>query len=142
MTTQFSTIYTSFQEYSAYWELNNSPRQLQAVLWRLYKIIYFLNKIVTLLILFIKTSNRSSFLSIKLLFSGFQISFPIFLNNLLYKKISYCNCNRHLMFFFMSGVWHITVEWKIIDNFSKMIYQKNENVWWKARYIKVSILFI
>ena len=26
---------------------------------------------------FIKTSNRSSFLSIKLLFSGFQISFPI-----------------------------------------------------------------
>ena len=32
-------------------ELNNSPRQLQAVLWRLYayKIIYFLNKIVTLL---------------------------------------------------------------------------------------------
>ena len=51
MTTQFSTIYTSFQEYSAYCELNNSPRQLQAVLWRLYayKIIYFLNKIVTLL---------------------------------------------------------------------------------------------
>jgi hypothetical protein len=30
---------------------------------------------------FIKTSNRSSFLSIKLLFSGFQISFPMFLNN-------------------------------------------------------------
>jgi hypothetical protein len=25
-----STIYTSYQEYSAYWELNNSPRQLQA----------------------------------------------------------------------------------------------------------------
>ena len=51
MTTQFSTIYTSFQEYSAYRELNNSLRQLQAVLWRLYayKIIYFLNKIVTLL---------------------------------------------------------------------------------------------
>ena len=47
MTTQFSTIYTSFQEYSAYWELNNSPRQLQAVY--AYKIIYFLNKIVTLL---------------------------------------------------------------------------------------------
>ena len=88
MTTQFSTIYTYFQEYSAYWELNNSPRQLQAVLWRpyAYKIIYFLNKIVTLLILFIKTSNRSSFLSIKLLFSGFQISFPIFLNNLPAKK--------------------------------------------------------
>ena len=33
---------------------------------------------------FIKTSN---FLSIKLLFSGFQISFPMFLNNLLYKKL-------------------------------------------------------
>ena len=51
MTTQFSTIYTSFQEYSTYCELNNSQRQLQAVLWRLYayKIIYFLNKIVTLL---------------------------------------------------------------------------------------------
>ena len=51
MTTQFSTIYTSVQEYSAYLELNNSPRQLEAVLWRLYayKIIYFLNKIVTLL---------------------------------------------------------------------------------------------
>ena len=47
---------------------------------------------------FIKTSNRSSFLSIKLLFSGFQISFPMFLNNLLCKKTSYCNCNRHLMF--------------------------------------------
>ena len=43
---------------------------------------------------------------------------------------------------FMSGVWHITVEWKIIDKFSKMLYQKNENVLWKARYIKVSILFI
>ena len=27
---------------------------------------------------FIKTSNRSSFCSIKLLFSGFQISFPCF----------------------------------------------------------------
>ena len=42
MTTQFSTIYTLNT-------LNNSPRQLQAVLWRLYayKIIYFLNKIVT-----------------------------------------------------------------------------------------------
>jgi hypothetical protein len=36
MTTLFSTIYTSFQEYSAYWELNNSLRQLQAVLWGLY----------------------------------------------------------------------------------------------------------
>ena len=47
---------------------------------------------------FIKTSNRSSFLSIKLLFSGFQISFPMFLNNLLCKKNSYCNCNRNLMF--------------------------------------------
>ena len=35
---------------------------------------------------FIKTSNRSSFLSIKLLFSGFQISFPMFLNNLLMQK--------------------------------------------------------
>ena len=46
---------------------------------------------------FIKTSNRSSFLSIKLLFSGFQISFPMFLNNLLCKKTSYCNCNRHLI---------------------------------------------
>jgi hypothetical protein len=45
MTTQFSTIYTSFQENSAYWELNNSPRQLQAILWRLYayKIIYVRN---------------------------------------------------------------------------------------------------
>ena len=43
---------------------------------------------------------------------------------------------------FMSGVWHITVGWKIIDKFSKMLYQKNENVLWKARYIKVSILFI
>ena len=31
---------------------------------------------------FIKTSNRSSLFSIKLLFSGFQISFPMFLNNL------------------------------------------------------------
>jgi hypothetical protein len=47
---------------------------------------------------FIKTSNRSSFLSIKLLFSGFQISFPIFLNTLLCKITSYCNCNRHIMF--------------------------------------------
>jgi hypothetical protein len=47
---------------------------------------------------FIKTSNRSSFLRIKLLFSGFQISFPIFLNNLLCKKTSYCNCNRQLKF--------------------------------------------
>ena len=47
---------------------------------------------------FIKTSNKSSFLSIKLLFSGFQISFPIFLNNLLCKITSYCNCNRHIMF--------------------------------------------
>ena len=47
---------------------------------------------------FIKTSNRSSFLSIKLLFSGFQISFPMFLNNLLCKNTSYCNCNLHLMF--------------------------------------------
>ena len=48
---------------------------------------------------FIKTSNRSSFLSINLLFSGFQISFPMFLNNLvlLCKNTSYCNCNRHLM---------------------------------------------
>ena len=36
---------------------------------------------------FIKTSNRSSFLSIKLLFSGFQISFPMFLNNLLCKSL-------------------------------------------------------
>ena len=36
---------------------------------------------------FIKTSNRSSFLSIKLLFSGFQISFPMFLNKLLCKKL-------------------------------------------------------
>ena len=91
---------------------------------------------------FIKTSNRSSFLSIKLLLnSGFQISFPMFLNNLLCKKTSYCYCNRHLMFF-MSGVWHITVEWKIIDKFSKILYQKNENVLWKARYIKVSIIFI
>ena len=42
----------------------------------------------------------------------------------------------------MAGVWHITVEWKIIDKFSKMLYQKNENVLWKARYIKVSIMFI
>jgi hypothetical protein len=42
----------------------------------------------------------------------------------------------------MSGVWHITVEWKIVDKFSKMLYQKNENVLWRARYIKVSILFI
>jgi hypothetical protein len=41
----------------------------------------------------------------------------------------------------MSGVWHITVEGKIMDKFSKMLYQKNENVLWKARYIKVSILF-
>ena len=51
MATQFSTIYTSVQEYSAYLELNNSPRQLQAVLLRLYayKLIYFLNKIVALL---------------------------------------------------------------------------------------------
>ena len=47
---------------------------------------------------FIKTSNRSSFLSIKLLFSGFQISFLMFLNNLICKKTSYCNCNLHLMF--------------------------------------------
>jgi hypothetical protein len=30
----------------------------------------------------------------------------------------------------MSGVWHITVEWKIIDKFSNMLYQKNENVLW------------
>ena len=36
---------------------------------------------------FVKTSNRSSFLSIKLLLSGFQISFPMFLNNLLCKKL-------------------------------------------------------
>jgi hypothetical protein len=35
----------------------------------------------------------------------------------------------------MSGVWHITVEWKIIDKFSKMLYQKNGNVLWKARYM-------
>jgi hypothetical protein len=42
----------------------------------------------------------------------------------------------------MSGVWHITVEWKIIDKFSKMLYQKNENVLWKARYIKVSIFHL
>ena len=47
---------------------------------------------------FIKTSNISSFLSIKLIFSGFQISFLMFLNNLLCKKTSYCNCNGHLMF--------------------------------------------
>ena len=47
---------------------------------------------------FIKTSNISSFLSIKLIFSGFQISFLMFLNNLLGKKTSYCNCNGHLMF--------------------------------------------
>ena len=47
---------------------------------------------------FIKTSNRSSFLIIKLLFSGFQISFPIFLNNLLCKNTSYCNCKQHLMY--------------------------------------------
>jgi hypothetical protein len=32
----------------------------------------------------------------------------------------------------MSGVWHITVGWKIVDKFSKMLYQKNENVLWKA----------
>ena len=70
---------------------------------------------------FIKTSNRSSFLSIKLLFSGFQISFPMFLNNLLCKKTSYCN--QHLMF--------LCQECDILllnDKFSKMLYQKNENV--------------
>jgi hypothetical protein len=37
MATQFSTIYTSVQEYSAYLELNNSPRQLQAVLQNIKK---------------------------------------------------------------------------------------------------------
>ena len=90
---------------------------------------------------FIKTSNRSSFLSIKLLFSGFQISFPMFLYNLLCKK-NFLLQLQSTFNVFMSGVWHITVEWKIIDKFSKMPYQKNENVLWKARYIKVSILFI
>ena len=47
---------------------------------------------------FIKTSNRSSFLSTKLIFSGFQISSPMFLNNLFCKQTSYCNCNPHLLF--------------------------------------------
>ena len=91
---------------------------------------------------FTKTTNKSSFLSINLLFSGFQISFPMFLNNLPCKKTSYCNCNWHLMFLCQEcGIQKcITVEWKIIDKFSKMLYQKNENVLWKARYIKVFCL--
>ena len=67
---------------------------------------------------FIKTSNRSSFLSIKLLFSGFQISFPMFLNNLLYKKTSYCNCNRHLMFLYQECDILLLNE-KLLINFQK-----------------------
>ena len=37
---------------------------------------------------------------------------------------------------FMSGVWHITVGWKIIDKFSKMLYQKNENVYERQDILK------
>ena len=67
---------------------------------------------------FIKTSNRSSFLSIKLLFSGFQIRFPMFLNNLLCKQTSYCNCNQHLMFLFQE--WDILLlKEKLSINFQK-----------------------
>ena len=66
----------------------------------------------------IKTSNRSSFLSIKLLFSGFQISFSMFLNNLLCKKTSYCNCNRHLMFLYQKCDILLLNE-KLLINFQK-----------------------
>ena len=59
---------------------------------------------------FIKTSNRSSFLSIKLLFSGFQISFSIIYSAKKLPTAIAIDINV-----FMSGVWHITVEWKIID---------------------------
>jgi hypothetical protein len=43
------------------------------------------SKMVKMDLKFIKTSNRSSFLSMKLLFSGFQISFPMFLKFTLQK---------------------------------------------------------
>ena len=82
---------------------------------------------------FIKTSNRLSFLSIKLLFSGFQISFPMFLNNLL--------CKKNFLLQLQSTFNVFMSEVKLLINFQKC-YQKNENVLWKARYIKVSILFI
>ena len=75
---------------------------------------------------FIKTSNRLSFLSIKLLFIGFQISFPMFLNNLLCKKNSYCNCNQQLMFLSQECDILLLNE-KLLINFQKC-YQKNENV--------------
>ena len=60
--------------------------------------IYLIKKWLKWILNVLKLVHRSSFLSIRLLFSGFQISFPMFLNNLLCKKTSYCNCNRHLMF--------------------------------------------
>ena len=90
---------------------------------------------------FIKTSNRSSFLSIKLIFSGFQISFPMFLNNLLCKKTSYCNCNPHLICLCQECDILLLNE-NLLINFQKMLYQMNENVLLKSKYIKVSILFI
>ena len=62
---------------------------------------------------FIKTSNRSSFLSIKLLFSGFQISFPMFLNNLLYKN--FLLQLQSTFNVFMSGV----LNEKLLINFQK-----------------------
>ena len=81
---------------------------------------------------FIKTSNRSSFLSIKLLFSGFQISFPMFLNNLFCKKTSYCNCNQHLMFLCQECDILLLNE-KLLINFQKchikrmkMVYERQD----------------
>ena len=74
---------------------------------------------------FIKTSNRLSFLSIKLRFSGFQISFPMFLNNLLCKNTSYCNCNRHLMFLYQECDILLWNE-QLLINFQKCYIKRME----------------
>ena len=93
---------------------------------------------------FIKTSNRSSFLSIKLLLSGFQISFPMFLNNL-----PYCQCNRQLMFLCQECAILLLNE-KLLINFQKcyikrmkMFYERQDILKYvfclsKATYINFS----
>jgi hypothetical protein len=71
-------------------------------------------------------------------FSDFQISFPMFLNNLLCKKTSYCNCNRHLMFLSQECDILLLNE-KLLINFQKC-YIKSENVF-SMRYIPKGQIF-
>jgi hypothetical protein len=70
------------------------------------------------------SSNIFILLIYKITFNGFQISFPMFLNNLLCKKTSYCNCNRHLMF--LCQKWYILLlNEKLLINFQKCYISKN-----------------